>query len=477
MGHIRHSIGLVILVLVCGLLLAACSPAPPNHPDQLTFAPLEFNLPDVERLELSNGIRLYLQEDNELPLVQLTAMIGSGSLDTPRELTGFDSLFAKTWRTGGTETVEAEQLEERLDQLAANLGASMGPYYMQMNLSLRSGDLGEGLSIFSDLMQRPAFAADKLALARQQALEQLRRQNDNPAVIAQRLLRRGLYPDHPLGDWKTEESLNRVTREQMHDYHQRYFAPNNLWLAISGSFDRQQLIALLEEELGDWPKKSVPEQTIPAVVPAEKGLVQLVRKELPQTTLVVGALGLTKEHPDQYAARVFNYILGGGSFNSRMMREIRSNRGLAYSAYSYFQVGRRLPGPFVAGTETKSVSTLPALLLIREIMQEMRDQPVSEGELSLAKDSLINSFVFSFDDSHAVVSQQMNLDFFDYPADYLEQYRDHIAAVSSADVQRVAEEFIHFDQQQIIVVGNPDEFEGDLSGLGLEVLTVDLDQP
>jgi len=466
---------LLIPLLLSGLLLPGCSSPQPPRPEQLVYPPLEFALPAVERLELANGIRLYLKQDNEIPLVQITAMIGSGELGVSRELTGFDDLFAGTWRTGGTVTQGSAEFEERIDQLAADLGASMGPYSAQLGLSLRSADLDEGITMLAELLRRPVFAEEKLELARSQALESLRRQNDSPGAIAQRLLRAALYPDHPLGDSPTSATLKRISRDDLVGFHHRYFTPNNLWLAISGDFRRDELLSLLDRALGDWERRAVPAQELPPVSTGGAGEVQVVTKSVPQTTVLVGALGMTKDHPDQYAARVFNFILGGGSFNSRLMQQIRSDRGLAYSAYSYFQVGRRLPGPFVAGTETKNATTLPALRLIREIMDDMRERPVSEAELRVARESLINSFVFQFDDPHAVVRQQMDLDFFDYPDDYLARYRERIAAVTLDDVQRVAREFIRPEQQQIILVGDPAEFDGDPAEFGLPVRAVELD--
>ncbi|PLX91040.1 MAG: insulinase family protein, partial [Desulfuromonas sp.] len=253
-------------------------------------------------------------------------------------------------------------------------------------------------------------------------------------------------------------------------YHSTYFAPNNLWLAISGDFDRAQLLTQIEATLGDWLYREVPQPTVPEVVPARQGQLQYVRRDIPQTTLLIGDLGLTKDDPDQYAARVLNYILGGGSFNSRLMREIRSDRGLAYSVYSYFQIGRRLPGPFVTGTETKNESVIDTLGLMRSIMVDLCDQPVASAELDLAKDSLINSFVFGFDDTHAVVTQQVRLDFFNYPQDYLNRYRSRIAAVTIEDVQRVAKRFIRPAHQQIVLVGNPEPYLGNLEQVGLPVV-------
>ncbi len=226
----------------------------------------------------------------------------------------------------------------------------------------------------------------------------------------------------------------------------------------------------------DWAPREVPEQPLPQVRRPESGLIQVVAKDLPQTSIVIGDQGLTKDNPEQYAVRVMNYILGGGGFNSRMMREIRSNRGLAYSAYSYFQVGRLLPGPFVAGTETKNASVVPAISLTRKIMVDLREKPVTEEELQLAKESQINSFVFGFEDTHSVVSQQMTLAFFGYPKDYLANYRQNIAAVTADDVQRAAREFIDLSRQQLVLVGNPQEFRSDLAGFGLPVVDVKLNE-
>lgn len=461
-----------ISILLAAAWLSGCAAGLPEHPAELSFPPLEFNLPEIERVQLANGIQLYLKEDNELPLVQVTALIGTGSINVPREYAGFDRLFSETWRTGGTTRQAVDQLEQRLDQLAANLGASMGAYSSQLDLSVRSEDFGEGLAILADLLRRPDFSPASLELARLKAREDVRRQNDEPRSIAQRLLMASLYPDHPLGDSPTLDSLDRIERGQFLAFHARNFAPNNLMLAVSGDFDRQQLLRRLETLFGDWPQQAIDRRQLPALQPPSRGVLQLVDKDLDQTTVMIGDIGLTKDNPDQYAVRVMNFILGGGGFNSRMMQEIRSNRGLAYSAYSYFQIGRRLPGPFVASTETRNETAVEALALMREIMRDLRREPVSESELRVARESLINSFVFGFDDSHAIVSQQMRLDLFDYPPDYLARFRDRIAAVSADDVLRVAQTYLRPARQQVVLVGQADEFGSELAEFGLDIVRI-----
>ena len=464
----------VFVAVLC--LLAGCAAPLPGDPDQLQYPALEFQLPEVETLVLDNGIRLYLKEDRELPLVQITALVGAGGITTPKQKTGFADLFGSTWRTGGAGDRTPEELDDFLDQLAANLSASMDTYTSQLDLSLRAQDLEQGVAVLADMLRRPRFAPERLELARLQAQEQVRRQNDSPGAIARRLLMAALYPDSSLGYSPTHDTLAQISQQDLVEFQQTYFAPNELWMAVSGDFDRDRLLQLLQQNLGDWAQREVPAQIMPAVVRPGAGLVQVVTKDLPQTTVMIGDLGLTKDNPDQYAVRVFNYILGGGGFNSRMMREIRSNRGLAYSAYSYFQIGRRLPGPFVAGTETKNASVVPVVTLTREIMTELRNSPVSEDELQLAKESQINSFVFGFENTHAVVNQQMTLAFFGYPGDYLASYRDHIAAVTAADVQRVAREFIDLSRQQIVLVGDSEEFSAELAQIGVPVVNVDLDE-
>lgn len=458
-------------------LLAACAPATPVRPDQLTFPPLTFQVPQVDTLTLASGIRLYLKEDHELPLVEITALVGAGDIGDPPAKTGLGGLFASVLRSGGAGDRTPQQFDEELERMAADLAVASDTYATTCDLSLRSADLVPGLGLLADLLRRPRFAPDRLELARSRALEAIRRQNDDPGAIAQRTLASALYGSHPLGRTPTRESVGAVSREDLIAFHQRHVTPDNLWLAITGDFDRVELLALLEQAFGDWVTPPASPQELPPLEPPAPGAVWVAFKDIPQTTILFGEIGIAKDAPDLQAARVMNYILGGGGFNSRLMREVRSNRGLAYSVYSYFQVGRRLPGPFIAGTETKSETTLAAVNLIRDEMKRLRQEPVTAAELGLAKESLINSFIFAFTDSHAVVSQQLRLDFYGYPENYLRNYREQVAAVTGAEVLQAARDRLHPERQQVVLVGNRDAFDGDPAALGLPVRPVTLDPP
>lgn len=465
---IRH------LILLAGLLLslAACSPRPTTDLANLHYPPLDFKIPEVDKLVLPGGIHLYLREDHELPLVEVTAMVGAGDIDDPADRTGQGGLFAAVLRTGGAGERGPEAFDDELERLAADLSVTTDSYATTCELSLRSSDLDAGLGLLADLLRRPRFDSGRLDLARRQAIEGLRRQNDLPAAIAQRTLRRAVYGDHPLGRTPTVATLDAVRRADLVAFHDRFFTPDNLWLAISGDFRREELLAALDRAFGDWQAGPVPQQELPPLPPAPEPALWLASKPVPQSTLLAGEVGIDKDAPDLQAVRVMNWILGGGGFNSRLLREVRSNRGLAYSVYSHFQVGRKLPGMLVVGTETKSATTLEVIRLLREQMEKMRREPVGAAELALAKESLTNSFVFAFSDSHEVVSQQLRLDFYGYPPDFLQRYRERIAAVTVAAVLEAARDHLHPQRQAWVVVGNPAAFDDDPATLGLPVRTV-----
>ena len=250
-------------------------------------------------------------------------------------------------------------------------------------------------------------------------------------------------------------------------YHEKYFAPNNLMLGITGDFDPKKVKKLLNKYFGDWQKKEIDFPKIPKVIEEPRPGVYQVYRDINQANIRFGHLGVNRDNPDRYAISVMNYILGGGGFNSRLMREIRSNRGLAYSVYSYYMGGQILPGMFVAGCETRNDAVLDTVQIMKSLMNEIREQPVSEDELRLAKESIINSFVFAFEDSHDIVERTLNLEMYDYPDDYLQSFREKIAAVTVADVQTAARKYLRPDELKIVLVGNSKEFVAPPSSLGL----------
>lgn len=455
------------------LLLSSCASTSVPYPERMVFPALDFEYPQVDQVVLPSGDRLYLRQNNELPLVELTLMIPGGSIDDPAGQEGFLSLLSAALRSGGTRNLGPATLDQTLEQMAAELSIIPDTYYLKVRMSLRAEDLERGVEILGNLLKTPGYEPSRLETARSQMLEGVRRRNDDPGSIAGRLLERSVYGDHPLGRFQTVASLKGITRHQLLARHHSQIQPGNLSFGASGDFDPQRLQHLLNAFLNQWPKSDRFEPTIPPLMPEKSARILTVQKDIPQTTILMGHLGLQKNASDYHAARVMNYILGGGGFNSHLMREIRSKRGLAYSVYSYFQTGRRLPGLFVAGAETKTSSTMEVTQLIEQQIKRMQDQPVTDEELNLAKDSLINSFIFAFVGTHSVVEQQMRLDFFNYPEDFMETYRVKVAQVTAADVQKAARTYLHLERMQWILVGNIEVLKGELSGLNREKVPVD----
>lgn len=455
-------------LLLCSflVLLGGCTP-PLSRPDRISTPPLHFIVPQIEHLTLTNGLRVYLKENHEFPLIHLTVMAPGGSIDDPAEKDGLASLLAKSLRTAGAGVRSADQIDTALEQLAADFSVAADTYALTLDLSLLAGDLPKGLDLLQDVLLAPAFEPERMELARKQMLEGIRRQNDHPQAIASRALLKAIYGDHPLGRSPTVASVKAITREDLLHVHAQTFSPEKLWIAVSGDFDRGRLLAELEARFGAWPAGETLPRLLPPLSAGRDGVALIGQKDLPQSVVMLGQIGVDKGAPDLHAVRVMNFILGGGSFNSRMMKEIREERGLAYSVYSYFQVGRLLPGPFIAQCETKSSTTIEALELMLAAMKTIREEPVRPEELQVAKESLNNSFVFSFNDPHEVVTQAMRLDFYDYPAGYLESYRDKVESLTLAAIQQAARAHLQPEKMSIVLIGNEEAFEAPLTKLGL----------
>jgi len=452
------------IIRIVALLLLLCSTTPAwgleseqgKRPDDLEFEPLRWNMQMPRKISLENGIKIYHQNNAELPLVDITLMFGVGRSVEHSANAGLMQLFARALENGGTRKIPASEFDARLDALAINLNVDTGPYATTLQMSVMKEDLCEAMELLTQLVRNPGFNAERFDTARQQLMEQVRRRLDNPAAIAEQLMLEHLYPDHPLGRKPTLETLDSIRRADLLYLHQHYFGPGNMYVAISGDIDADEAVQIIDASFSAWEN-----ETESAEVPAlkevvdegESGPVIVTQRPLSQTTIRLVERGIKRDNPDVYAVEIMNYILGGGGFNSRLMREIRSNRGLAYSVFSHFSVGRRLEGAFFAGCETKAESVSEAVGLFATIMQELRAERITEEELQLAKQSQINSFVFRFENIHSLVTTVMEYAFYGYPEDYLTRYREHIRQVTVHDVQRVAQKYLHPERQAIILVG------------------------
>ncbi len=472
---IRTTCRFLLLLLLAGLASACATSQKAADPRTMTFPPLTFEIPKSQRILLGNGMVIYLLEDHELPIVNITAYVNTGSIFEPVDKTGLAGLTGAVMRSGGTDELPPEKMDEELEFMASSIEAGIGQDVGNVSMSTLTKNLDRTLQIFSQVIMRPAFRDDKLTLAKNQSIEGLRRQNDNPKGIADRELRKALYAGHPLGRFPTIESIRNISREDLTGFHRRFFRPDRIILAVAGDINRSDLIRKLEPLFAGWEKAT---EQIPAIAQPHsmvKAQILLAHKDVNQTAIRMGHLGIDKDDPDLYAIRVMDQILGGG-FTSRLTTEIRSNQGLAYNVESHFDVGRRFVGTFVAQTETKSNSTAKTIGLIRDIVAGMTKEPVTDQELDLAKNSIINAFIFGFVKPDAVVNQQARLEYYGYPSGYLENYRDNIAKVTKESILSAARKRLHLNAMVISVVGNDSAFDKPLSTFGT-VTDIKLDTP
>ena len=474
------STGTLIATLIACLVVWGVPSTFAKPHEELTYEPIEFKPPVPEKRTLSNGIKLYLIEDNELPLFNISGLVKTGDIYDPPDKVGLSSIYASVMRTGGTVSREPDALNEELESMAASVEIGMSREYGTVNLSTLAEDIETGLEIFADVLRNPAFREDKLELRKQQSIERIRRRNDNPIQLAWRNFSALLYgTDHPFG-WYTEmEGIESITVDDLKAFHAKYYHPDNMMLAITGDFDTETLIAQLEKVFEGWGSKKIAFPEVPTVDPTPKPSVNYIFKDLPQTTMLIGHFGIkrTPDFPDFFALRVMNEILGEGGFTSRLMREVREKHGLAYMVGSLMQTSYYTnPGEWFAYSQTRTEKTAEAVSLIIDVVKGLRDTPVPEVELQRTKDSLINSFVFGFESSSQIAFQQMMLDYRGYAPGFLETYTDNIAQVTAEDVQAVAQKYLHPDALTIVTVGNKENFDRPLEEFGA-VNEIEIERP
>lgn len=464
------------LCLAATLVATGCSVVnTAANPRTMKFSELNFQIPKAERVVLECGMPVYLLRDTELPIISMTAMVRSGSVYEPAAKSGLSGIVGSVMRSGGAGGMAPEQMDDELEFMASAVESGIGGDMGTVSLTALKKNFSRTLQIFSDVLLRPDFSEKRLEIARRQTIEGLRRQNDDPKEIAGREISRAIYANHPLGDIATFESVRSITRQDLVDFHRRFYRLDNMILSVSGDFDRS---ALLKELNATFKAEANRGALVLPEIPQPKQLFQgevlYGKKDVNQSVIRMGHLGINKDTPDIYAVRLLDYILGG-SFTSRLTMEIRTNQGLAYSVGSHFDIGRRFTGSFIAETETKAESTGKAIALMKDIISGLTREPVRDEELTGAREYMVNSFMFGFTSPASIVSQRARLEYYGYPDNYLENYRDNIAKVTKADILTAARKYLHPDAFKIVVIGDAAKFDRPLESLG-KVQEIDLKQ-
>lgn len=465
---------------VVGLLVLGLTKVLPGqeHYKDLEFPPLrDIRIPDVAQFELANGMKLYLLEDRSLPKVEGVAIIRTGSRFEPADKVGLADMVGQVMRTGGTTNRPGEEIDRLLENAGAVVETGIGTSSGSASVFALKEDLPLALEILADVLRNPAFPEDKIELAKVQERTAISRRNDDVTSIASREFRKLLYgKESPYARTTEYASIENVTRQDMIDFHAKYFHPNHTALGLWGDFDTNAARALVEEHFGSWQKEEIDFPSPPAVSGDWAPSVNFIPKDdVNQTNLRIGHLGGRRNDPDYFALSLMSEVLGGG-FSSRLFRHIRTELGLAYAVSASWNAAWDHPGSFLIFCNTKSESTVHATEEILKEVHRITEEPVSDDELRIAKEGILNSWVFHFDTTGEIVERLMTYDYYGYPKDFLARFKVNIEKVTPEDVLQAARKHIHPERMIIVAAGRARDFDKPLSTLG-EVVTIDIAIP
>jgi predicted Zn-dependent peptidase len=396
-------------------------------------------------------------------LVSINVMIRAGRYLDPIGKEGRAGFTGFLLTHGGTQSKTAEELEERLAFLAAQMTSSIGGDSGVVGINLLSKDLAEGLAILREVLTAPRFQKDKLDLQRQQSIQAMKQRNDDSSSIE---AQQSEYLSYGTNFWSTrettEKSVNSIQREDLEAFHKQWIHPGNFVVAASGDFEREAMITQLEKLCADWPFKGDIAPNVPTNTSMAAPGVYLVNKDVNQGRVSLILPGVKREDPDYPAIIVMNDILGGGGFTSRLVNRIRSDEGLAYSAGSAFRGGVYYALAFNAELQSKSRTVAFATSIVIEEMKKISGAPVSDEELATAKHSFIDTFPEYFSTKSKIATQFARDEYtgrFAKTPDFWKQWRSQIEKVSKQDVQRVAQERLKPEKAVILVVGQKEEIQ------------------
>jgi zinc protease len=436
--HLRNT-GQVLLLL--GLL----------HHSLAEAAPLG------RRVEMENGLTVLVAERPTLPMVTLQILVKSGSMPEPKDKAGLAHLTAALLPLG-TVNRTAPEISEAIEFVGGNLNADASWDSSSLSLTVLKKDLDMGMALLAEVLLQPAFREAEIARKVRELKGRIRQKQEDPGIVSRETFAATLFGDSPYGRpvEGTEESLDRITRKDLVDFHRRYYVPNNSIMIAAGDVTLEELRGYVKKYLKAWGRGSLSPVKAPSGVPSRGPQTVKIDRGVTQANIVWGHIGIERKNPDYYALSVMNQILGGSGLTSRLMQSIREKRGWAYDVHSSLSA-RRFPGPFLVALQTKNETASPAIEEVLKQIREIQNTGVTAEELEEAKGFLIGSFPLRYDTNQDVVGLLGGMEFFGLGMNYPERYPAIIKAVTREDILRVARKYLHPDRGILVVVADPDK--------------------
>ncbi len=454
-----------LLIISLLLVAAAALAVSAENPRDMKFPELTFKPTEPTRFVADNGMVVYFLEYHELPVVSASAYFKGGEVYDPADKAGLAELTATLLRTGGAGARSPEQVDQDLDFIGASVSSAAQSDYLIASINVLKKDLDPGFGIFSDMLRKPAFDSSKVALEVSNKENGILRQNDDSWSISRRVFYQTVYAGHPYGQFPTLATVGAITRDDMVSQHKEFYAPDNCILAMTGDLSLEEAKTLVNQYFGEWEKSGrVIKDLAPASQQYQPG-VYYAEKDINQANIRLGTLGLDDKNPDRFAVEVMNFALGGGGFTSRLTGEVRTGAGLAYSVGSY-ESFKPLGGTFFVYCLTKGETMSKAVNMMLDIIAEVKANGITKEEMDLAKESIVNSYIFNYDTPGELVAATAALQLRGFPADQLQKDIESYKAVTLEDCRRVAAKYLDTSNIALVITGNKELFDAPLGDFG-----------
>ncbi len=428
----------------------------------------DFKPQQPKRIELKNGIVVFLQEEHDLPFISGSVLIPGGSRDVDPGKAGLIGLYGQAWRTSGTAKMGGDAMDDFLEAKAAHIETAGDDDSTALSWDSLKADADQVFSMAMDLLFHPQFSSEKLELAQQQEATAIVRRNDDEDGIAGRESAKLVYGvNSPYTRQPELATIGGVTLADLEAWHNRTLK-GKLIVGISGDFDPAVMEAKVRAAFEGLPAVTPEPPRHDEFAGPKPGVYFIDKEDVNQSNVQIVGLGIDRHNPDVPAIVVMDEILGGG-FGSRLFQKIRTQLGLAYAVGGGFELPYDHPGEFRVEVLTKSATTVDATTNALDEIAGLNTKPFTEEELKRAKDDILNSFLFRYDTKGKILAERERLEFYGYPADYLETYRAALEKVTLDDVTAAAKKYVQPGKLAVLVVGNGPEIKQSqsLDALGL----------
>ena len=422
------------------------------------LAPRALNIPGALQSRLANGLELVMIEDRRLPLISFRLAFRSGDANDPSQLPGLTDMMSHLV-SEGTETRTSRQIAEEIERLGATLSIGSASDFSTIAASSLSIYADEILALIADVTMRSTFPQNEVDLARENTKQMLIQQRAQPSFLASERMAKIMFGNHPYASISpTEEMLDALTRDDLLSFRRSMFIPNNAVLLVVGDFDSALLTKQVDNLFSQWPQGPIPKVGSPALPKRTERTIYLVdRPGSAQSNIVIVNEAITRTSPDYFPLLLMHTVLGANA-SSRLFMNLREHKGYTYGAYSNLDA-RRLAGTFRTTAEVRTAVTGASLHEFFYELDRIRNEAVSVEEITNAKSYLSGVFPIRIETQDGLIDQLVNIKMFNLPDDYLRTYRDQVNAVTTEEIQAVAQKYVTPDQAAIVIVGDAAEID------------------